>query len=72
MIIISPQAHGKPDCCGEGEATHAVIAQGATGRWCEVMWICAACAAEWAGGEEKIKDADTARELCDENGYADF
>lgn len=36
------------DYCGNAEGTtynerYAVIAQGATGRWCEVMWICDAC-----------------------------
>jgi hypothetical protein len=76
MIIKSDQASGCCDndheCCDS--ATHGVVTQGATGRYCEVMWLCKSCAIQWAGGEENILTAKEAREKCnaDPRGYADF
>ena len=60
------------DQCGEvgslNDKGYAFVAQGATGRYCEVMWICDSC-----GGDDAI-DVETARKQCnaDPRGYADF
>lgn len=73
MIIKSDQARGKCDECGLHQSTHAALNQGATGRWCEVMWICHKCAVRWAGGEDNILTAEQARDKCNVgNGWADF
>jgi len=74
MIIQSQQASGPCDNDCGNEATHGVIAQGATGRFCEVMWICKACAIKWAGGEENILTHEEAFRKCEEDptGYPDF
>jgi hypothetical protein len=76
MIIKSHQASGPCDndheCCGT--ATHGVVTQGATGRFCEVMWICRECAIQWAGGEDKILSHQDAFEKCenDPTGWPEF
>lgn len=76
MIIKSDQARGACDACDRvgHPATHGVIQQGATGRYCEVMWICRECAIAWSGGEHNIMTAQEGRDECnaDENGWADF
>lgn len=62
MIIKSDQAHGDCDVCERPGATHAAIAKGATGRYCEVMWLCKPCAIGWVDGEEgQILPAEEAR-----------
>ena len=72
MIIESQQAIGKCDNCEKNNATHGAVAQGATGRYCEVMWICKACAIKWAGGEENILTYEDALKKCEKDGYPDF
>lgn len=74
MIIKSDQARGKCDCCGNHESNYGALNQGATGRWCEVMWICRECAINWANGEENILTAEEARLQCSSkpNSWADF
>ena len=70
MIIQSDQATGDCDACANGNASHGALSRGATGRWCEVMWLCRSCAINWAGGEENIMSAAEAR-VCDKvhEGY---
>ena len=74
MIIKSIQASGPCDNDCGNEATHGVVQQGATGRFCEVMWICAACAVKWAGGRDKILSHQEAFEKCENTpgGWPDF
>jgi len=77
MIIKSEQANGDCDNGCEVAATHGAVAQGATGRWCEVMWVCESCANKWAGGAEKVLTAQQAREKIEAGedgltGYPDF
>jgi hypothetical protein len=57
MIIKSFQASGPCDNDCGNEATHGVVQQGATGRFCEVMWICKACAIKWAGSARTPPEA---------------
>ena len=73
MIVKSEQARGKCDNCETNEATHGCVAQGATGRYCEVMWICKPCALKWAP-EDEILTTQEGRDKCnaDPQGYADF
>jgi hypothetical protein len=63
------------DTCGKTEGTtyrdrYAIIAQGATGRWCEVMWICDVC----GKAHEALSPAKSAEEARNTlpSGYADF
>ena len=71
MIIKSDQARGSCDCCSS--ATHGALAQGATGRDCEVMWLCESHAIDWAHGAENIVPAETARLQIELDGFeADF
>jgi len=75
MIIESEQADGPCDNCDKGTATHGAVQQGATGRYCEVMWICKTCAIKWVQGDEtQILTTQEARDKCNANpyGYADF
>lgn len=72
MIIESEQASGECDHCNKNRATHGVVSQGATGRWCETIWLCRQCAVDWAGGEDKILSTAAARRRCNQNGWADF
>jgi hypothetical protein len=80
MIIHSAQAKstgaGPCDAChtSDHSLAYAAVAQDATGRHCEVMWICKPCAIKWAGGEEHILTTENARELCNykPGAYADF
>lgn len=72
MIVESVQATGNCDNCDTNEATHGALARGATGRYCEVLWVCKDCAIQWAGGEENILTLEDARKECEKDGYADF
>lgn len=76
MIIRSEQAFGKGcDGCGQDvDMEFAAVAKGATGRHCEVLWLCESCATTWAGGEEHILGASAAREQINArpNEWADF
>lgn len=63
MIIKSDQAHGPCDSCPANQtATHGALAQGATGRFCEVLWLCKLCAIRMAQGEANILTAEEARD----------
>lgn len=67
------------ECQNQGLTTYAkgyaYVARGATGRWCEVIWICDACGelAEKRQGAEAL-DVTAARELiATHNGdWSDF
>ena len=70
LIKNSDQNCNRPDSecdqCGRTDGTtyqkkYAIIAQGATGRWCEVMWICDACGDE-SGEAVEANEARTAVE----------
>ncbi len=53
---------------------YAFVARGATGRYCEVMWLCDSCGDNQADGRE-VPTADEARDEIDSRGpdhYADF
>lgn len=70
--------NSKCDWCHKEKGTsykrgYAYIAQGATGRWCEVMWLCDACGAE----QEEISpavDVEAARQKVSAmpGSWADF
>ena len=76
MIIESNQARGKCDTCQNEsvESTHAAVAEGNTGRFCEVLWLCSKCAIEMAGGKEEILTYDQAVDHIynETNGFPDF
>lgn len=74
MIIKLEQARGPCDNCDSKQATHGVVLQGNTGRYCEVMWICEDCAIKWAGSKLNILETYEARHICNEDpkGWADF
>lgn len=62
---------GPCDICGAPSNDFAHVARGATGRWCEVLWICQSCAGK--GGEPL--SAEEARQRIGAMGggdYADF
>jgi len=71
MIIHSEQASGKCDSCGKGNATLGCVAQGATGRWCEVMWICEDCGPEDPAAIKTAKEARAEIEASG-NGWPEF
>ena len=52
---------------------YAIIAQGATGRYCEVMWFCDTCGKEQLRGKPS-KSAEEARKWVKEegDGWAEF
>ena len=58
------------DSCGEDADGIACLAQGATGRWCEVLSFCASCADE-QGLEASHSFADATVE-ADMTGRCDF
>jgi hypothetical protein len=70
MYVRSEQASGSCDTCDKGKATIGYVAKGATGRNCEVLWICEDCVAEGA----EIKDAQAARDIINARPgeWADF
>jgi len=70
MYINSEAARGVCDMCDTKPATVGILATGATGRVCEVMWICSACVPEGA----EVKSAEAARAEIEAygNGYPDF
>ena len=80
MLIKNSQQHSLTagvsscDSCGRSEGTTyedrlAYVAQGATGRYCEVMWICDDC-----DDVAVALDVDAAREKCEAKAgaWADF
>jgi len=69
--MLIKREYPAPECdfCQGDKAEFAFIAQGATGRWCEVMWVCSACCED---GGNNAMPVDKAREMADNNGYADF
>lgn len=70
MLVKSEQipAGTKCDQCGDRPATLGHVAQGATGRWCEVMWVCRPC-----GGKDGIPAEEARQRIWDEgNGWPDF
>lgn len=58
------------DSCGVDADGIACLAQGATGRWCEVLSFCAECAGEQ--GLEANETFASAVEHANENGRCDF
>lgn len=78
-LIKSDQARGECDefNCTK-HATLGVVQQGATGRYCEVMWLCDACGRKLygLGPDVKIKPAEELRqEIRAKNsvhGWPDF
>ena len=62
------------DTCGEigvpNKNGYSVVAQGATGRFCEVMWLCDTCGNN-GGLSMSLQDA---RDKCNSivGAYADF
>lgn len=61
------------DMCDKNQATLGCLCQGATGRVCEVMWICDECGPQ---DETKIHDPEEAaqniQKYFGENATADF
>ena len=43
MYVISNRLDKCDVCEKSSDAGYAVVVQGATGRWCEVLWICQEC-----------------------------
>lgn len=72
MIIRRETANpGKCDICDERPATHAAVARGATGRYCEVLWGCPECLN--ADPEKVLSYSDAYREIKRlGDGYPDF
>ena len=73
MLIRNSDQHDGRTCdfCDFAESFDlrlALVIQGATGRFCEVMWACD----EHADGSEI--DVEEARKICDNtpDGWADF
>ncbi|HBO12495.1 MAG TPA: hypothetical protein DD491_06895 [Halieaceae bacterium] len=63
MVIEREAASNTPcDLCRGTEmpAAYACVAQGASGRWCEVLWLDENCARKVAG-EQGILSPDEAR-----------
>lgn len=80
MLLKNSEQHclragDKCDWCSSEEVTfeerYAMVAQGATGRYCEVMWICDDCGNKQEG---EVLTVEAARDYCDAqpNAYADF
>jgi len=67
MLVKKEIPGAECDFCILGKGEYAYIAQGATGRWCEVMWTCSRCT-----DTAKAVELDKAREIANNNGYADF
>ena len=74
MVIVDSVQHSGCECdmCFEGtkfEQRAAMLARGATGRWCEVLWICDDCAVKYDRFAR-----DVAIELIEKNnmGTVDF
>lgn len=62
---------GKCDICDDAPATHAAVARGATGRYCEVIWGCPKCLG--AGDENVLSYSDAYKEIERRaDGFADF
>jgi len=58
MVVTGASAQGKCDYCSDKPATLSALCRGATGRVCEVMWICVDC----DGGEKDRPTADDVRD----------
>jgi hypothetical protein len=69
---------GDCDLCGTPDSEHgehyAFIARGATGRWCEVLWVCDVCGSQREDSDdEPVMTAKQAREyVTDGLEWADF
>lgn len=67
MLVKSEQIPSgtKCDVCEKNPALLGHVARGASGRWCEVMWVCYACGCangpapiSAAEGRERIRAMD--------------
>lgn len=73
-MIICKSFSSECDMCdatGPHPLGGACLAQGATLRWCEVMWICPACV-EKQGGLTSVREALSFIHERNDGGYADF
>lgn len=58
------------DFCGEHHTLdHAIVARGATGRWCEVMWVCQGCAEK--NNYSGVLTAEQGRQWIEDHAAAD-
>lgn len=73
--MLIPKSFSTPcDACdAPGPYPHgaAAVARGATGRWCEVLWICEKCAAAQGEVTPRLAAADYIFSLGD-NDWPDF
>jgi hypothetical protein len=69
---------GPCDLCGTADVEHtehyAYIARGATGRWCEVLWVCDVCGshAEHVDDEPVMTAAQAREYVTNFPEWADF
>lgn len=83
MLIHGSESHTlttEKDACDTCLSTansydkrYAVVAQGGTGRWCEVLWICDVCGAQHEARNPAV-DIEKAREIANSagDGWAEF
>lgn len=79
LIKHSDQVPSVVDCdyCGSQSADsskgYAVVSRGATGRYCEVLWLCNTCG-EMQADPNDLPTVSEARLLCNSKpgAYADF
>ena len=43
MYVIADRLDKCDTCEKSSDKGYSVVVQGATGRWCEVLWFCAEC-----------------------------